>query len=600
MLDVTVRNGVPQLTLEHFTQDYADRHLLHGVVAKWADQMPDATALIEYDTGKEYTYKQFDQVTTLLALKLLSMGFAKGDFLATSLPLLAEHVFLEYACFKIGVIATPLDLRLKGPEVIRCLGLVRPKGYAFLGKIAVADFRELGKAVQANCDYIEHFIQFSPPEETIDGAISAFTLSAEAIAEGQAALADPDAHPIVAQYREATASIVRGRRRAGDLHDRLDGLSQAGASFAQGDHLPKHVPGRGVRDEPGRDPDAGSTCRRPHVGCQTEQLMTPFFWGTTAGHHAHLRPREDPRRDPEVQGRRLRPDPGAVCHGMAAAQLQGLRPVVAAFSRSTAASRSRGRSSNRLSQMAPQFGTGLGLTELARLCHLLAAGRHGRRHPGRGRLRHAGHAADDPQADGRRRNGRRRAARRRDRRDLLRRAAGLSDLRQQRRGVPQDRLHRRRLLHTGDLGFKNETGLHFSGRSKLVIKPKGYHVHPAQIEEHFALLADKVSTCAAVGRAARRVHRRRSCFSWRPSKPDTELTQDELNAHAKKIAAYMRPSHYELLPPGEFPLNPGGQDRLRDAQGAREGDHRQAPRKGGLGTPSRIRNAPPGYVSERP
>jgi len=38
-------------------------------------------------------------------------------------------------------------------------------------------------------------------------------------------------------------------------------------------------------------------------------------------------------------------------------------------------------------------------------------------------------------------------------------------------------------------------------------------------------------------------------------KPGVELTQEMLRKHAKEIAAYMRPAHYILIEPGQFPLN---------------------------------------------
>src|ERR1035438_3892846 len=95
------------------------------------------------------------------------MGFRKGDFLATSLPLLDEHILLEYACFRMGVIHAPLDLRLEPAEVIRCLGLIRAKGYFFRGKPPRADFAALAAAGRGQCAFIEHFVQFSPPAECI-------------------------------------------------------------------------------------------------------------------------------------------------------------------------------------------------------------------------------------------------------------------------------------------------------------------------------------------------------------------------------------------------------------------------------------------------
>jgi len=39
------------------------------------------------------------------------------------------------------------------------------------------------------------------------------------------------------------------------------------------------------------------------------------------------------------------------------------------------------------------------------------------------------------------------------------------------------------------------------------------------------------------------------------SKPGTELTVEKLQAHAKGLAAYMRPLHYVVLEQGGIPLN---------------------------------------------
>jgi acyl-CoA synthetase (AMP-forming)/AMP-acid ligase II len=109
------------------------------------------------------------------------------------------------------------------------------------------------------------------------------------------------------------------------------------------------------------------------------------------------------------------------------------------------------------------------------------------------------------------------------------------------------------VCYTGDLGFKDDRGLHFSGRAKLVIKPKGYQVHPAQIEEHFAALVDKVAACAAVG-APHDVFTE-GVVLFVEKKAGATLTVAELEEHAKSIAAYMRPSHYVILEAGALPLN---------------------------------------------
>ncbi len=41
---------------------------------------------------------------------------------------------------------------------------------------------------------------------------------------------------------------------------------------------------------------------------------------------------------------------------------------------------------------------------------------------------------------------------------------------------------------TGDIGYYDAKGLHFSGRAKNVIKPKGYQVFPEDVEGHIDYL----------------------------------------------------------------------------------------------------------------
>ena len=62
-------------------------------------------------------------------------------------------------------IVAPLDLRLSSAEVIRSLQILRPLGFAGLGVKAPFDFRELWRAVQAQCHWIRHSIVVDSEEE---------------------------------------------------------------------------------------------------------------------------------------------------------------------------------------------------------------------------------------------------------------------------------------------------------------------------------------------------------------------------------------------------------------------------------------------------
>jgi len=486
-------NGVTQITMEHYERDFADRHLLHGVVAKWAKETPQATAIINADTKEEVTWERLHRTATALAMELMRMGFGKGDFLATSLPLLTEHVFLEYACFQIGVIFVPLDLRLKGPEVIRSLGLVKPRGFAFLGKTPLADFRDLGRAVQAACPYVRHLIQFSPPEECIEGAVSAMVVAQRAAAGAAEALRDPANAPILREHREAVAAVREG-----------DGALVIFTTGSTGYPKPALLSHRNITVQNlclGRGFDMGDNGASrmlvnlppSHVGCQTEQLMTTFFLGGTAV-ILHIFDAEKSLK--AIQDYKV----NAFGQIPALFALQWRLPNYGQFDLSTLRFALYGGQQvsrqflERLAGMAPGFGTGLGLTETAGFCTYspldgtvddILAGigfampaypisiRQGMKPDG---------SAGDEAAAGQVGN-------------ICFRGPQtflgyVGDEAATRATISTDGW-----LYTGDLGTYDERGLHMAGRAKLVIKPKGYQVFPAQVEEHFCALADKVAGC---------------------------------------------------------------------------------------------------------
>ena len=113
--------------------------LLNSYIDKWAGEIPDKPALIQHEDGKTITYKKFKSLVDFFALRLLDMGIGKGDRVATMLVLVPEHIILMYACFKIGAIIAPLDVRLKEAEVVRDLNKIKPKAF-FPGQHSGARF----------------------------------------------------------------------------------------------------------------------------------------------------------------------------------------------------------------------------------------------------------------------------------------------------------------------------------------------------------------------------------------------------------------------------------------------------------------------------
>ena len=264
---------VPQFTLDDYEQVFVDRHLLHGVVAKWAKDRPESPAILSAEGDRTVTWSEFNRITTALARELSNLGFDKGDSLVTLLPLTVDHVLLEYSCFKIGVIVAPLDLRLSPAEIIRALEILRPRGFASMGVKSPFDLRPLWSAVKAHCPWIVHSITMDS-ECAIPGTLSYASIAEPALRAAEDATPDTTSVGPDSTITENDGALVifttgsTGSPKPALLSHRnitVQNMCMCGAFFG-GDN--------GVR----------SLVNLPasHVGGQTELLMSTLFGGGTA------------------------------------------------------------------------------------------------------------------------------------------------------------------------------------------------------------------------------------------------------------------------------------------------------------------------------
>jgi fatty-acyl-CoA synthase len=85
---------------------------------KWAQYSPDAIALKDADSGREYTYTAANDVVNRTARLLRDVhGVGEGDRFAVLSTNELEYVFLLFAAQKIGAILVPINFRLTAPEV---------------------------------------------------------------------------------------------------------------------------------------------------------------------------------------------------------------------------------------------------------------------------------------------------------------------------------------------------------------------------------------------------------------------------------------------------------------------------------------------------
>ena len=82
-------------------------------------ESPDGLALISADT--RWTWRMLDDLSDRLAHSLLELGLKPGDRVASLMPNRPALVVHYIACFKAGLVATPLNYRYMGPEIDHAL-----------------------------------------------------------------------------------------------------------------------------------------------------------------------------------------------------------------------------------------------------------------------------------------------------------------------------------------------------------------------------------------------------------------------------------------------------------------------------------------------
>jgi fatty-acyl-CoA synthase len=510
-------------------------------VAQHARERPRAIALLEHNTGEAVSWRALDTAASALAAKLLSSGLRKGDVLATSLPLLKEHVFLQLACYRIGAVLAPLDLRLRAGELAACLEALRPRGYFFAGAPALLPvMREVVGKIPA----VRHWVQFQKePGGILPGAVWVKDFTRDVKRRYLAAL--------------VTGAVRRARRRVG----RRDACLVIFTTGSTGSPKPALLCHEGILTQNaalavgfGLRGDDRLLVNLPpsHVGCATELLGTALYQGITAvllhvfdaeksleaiaRHRVTVVGQIPALFNLEWNHRRYRElDLSSV-----RLAIYGGQGVPRAFL-------------DRLREMAPGIGTGLGLTETSGFCTYTPldagaeelAGAIGFDMPlcpltVREPMRSDG-SAGAVKAPG----------------ELGEICFSGPQLFLGYLGNPEATaaaVSRDGVLYTGDLGRYDGRGLQLAGRSGLTIKPKGFQVFPGDVENAVLERLDGAVVSAACVAAEHAVWSE-AIVLFVEQAEGRELRVEQVLEACRDLASYARPSHVEIVPAGTLPLN---------------------------------------------
>jgi len=528
--------------------------LVNSYIDKWAKFQPDSVAMVQHEDGREITYKKFGFLIDFFALKLLDMDIQKGDRVATQLVLLPEHMALMYACFKIGAIMAPLDVRLTENEVVRDINKIEPKAFFFLGNTPVRDFRMVGEAVKKECASVKNLVQFTAdpkPGDIIQGAVSITDLmnkmrlvwlKVKNIFTGKLAQAYQQVDKRTPALIIYTTGTTGEPKPAVLCHENIIVQNQ--------------ILERGI-DYKGDTKDFSILVNLPpsHVGCVTETFMTTMFIGGKAvllrifDTKATLEAIE--RHKIKVIGqiptmfRMLWNFPEYASYDISS--LDFVAYAGAAVDTTFLA---------KLSTMAPKFGTGIGMTENAGFATFTPAdisleemaGQVGQAFPDLAPVS----IRKPMQADGSAGE------------ELMEEEIGeicyhppivflgyYNQPEETKKAVSTEGI-----LYTGDLGyFKKMDGykaLYLSGRKKFLVKQKGYNVFPGEVEEHIAQMKG-VDVVEVIGMEHALFDE--GIFAFVRPLAGINLTSHEVMEHCKSIASYKRPQHIEIWPCNqEFPL----------------------------------------------
>jgi fatty-acyl-CoA synthase len=526
--------------------------LLNSYPEKWAAKTPDKTALLQHEDDKTITYKRFNSLVDFFALRLLDMGIKKGDRVATMLVLIPEHVLLMYACFKIGAIIAPLDVRLKEMEVVRDLEKIKPKAFFFLGNTPVIDFREMGKAVRDNCPYVEHLVQFTPnpePGDIIDGATSITDMMAKGKLIGLKLknIFTRDLEKAYAKIDTKTPALII-------FTTGTTGEPKPAVMCHENIIVQNEVLARGVNLD-GNDMIMLVNLPPSHVGCVTEQLMTTLYLGGTA---VMLRI-FDPKLTLEAIEKRKVNIFGQIPTQF---RIEWALPEYDNYDMSSLHYAIYGGSAvdtvflDKLAQMADHFGTGIGMTETAGFYSFTPKGIPVEEMAGqvgmafedlapvtiRNPVKEDGTSGDELPDE-----------------EIGEICVAGPIVFQGYYNMPEatDRaISKDGWLYTGDLGYFKDMGtyraLYLAGRQKFVIKQKGYQVFPDEVQD-FIASHPKVDVVDVVG-VKHNIYDEGIFVFVRPKKGET-LTAEEVIEHCQGIASYKRPQHVEVWPEDkEFPL----------------------------------------------
>ncbi len=530
--------------------------LLPDYIMRWADITPDNDCIVFADTGRTISYREFDRLSDLYAIRLKSMGIQKEDIVATQFLAVPEFYLLIYGCLKLGAIISPLDVKEQAHEVVRDLDKIQANAFFCLGKTPIRDFSEIAAEVKKNCPYVQHIVQW-PSSKNGDDMIEG--------AENFAELFDEKKLYSLNEKESYARQLLNDYENLSPQHPALI-IFTTGTTGEPKPALMSHLSimtnnavfSRGVGLY-GRDYRFLNIMPTSHVAGTAQGPMTAWFCGGSIITLSIFEPAKALAAVEKYKAtffggvptmfRMVWALPDYKDYDLSSLRysLYGGSAVDTAFLKEMA-------------KMSPTFGTALGMTECSGYFTCTPrgisveemAGQVGQFYPElakvtiREKMNENGTAgAELPDGE---------AGEICVQGDVV--FLGYYNNPE----ATAETISKEGILYTGDMGYLKEMGTYkalvFSGRRKFVIKPKGYLVFPDEVADFLAQHPDIAET-QVVG-VPHNIYVD-GVFAFVRPKPGRAISSEEVYDYCKGIASFKRPIHIEFWPSDQqFPMNKTG------------------------------------------
>ncbi len=167
----------------------------------------DREALVEFATGRRWTYAELDRDVSALARGLIGAGIEKGDRVGIWAPNCAEWTLVQYATAKIGAILVNVNPSYRTHELAYALNQSGLRMLVSATEFKTSNYRAMVDEVHHDCRALEKVV-FIGTSDWTDLLAAGEGLPEDAVAARMATLDHND--PINIQYTSGTTGFPKG------------------------------------------------------------------------------------------------------------------------------------------------------------------------------------------------------------------------------------------------------------------------------------------------------------------------------------------------------------------------------------------------------